>query len=463
MMNKKRSALMTLAILGIAVAAIAVYRFHFRKSLPEAPLAVQVTTILNNNGCLACHAADAPKPFYHNFPVAGKLVKRHIRNGVRYIDLGKVCRRLQEGKPVSEVDIAKIEQSLVNGSMPLTEYKMVHWGTSYNNVEQDVLTRWILENRKSHYPQSLAAAEFAGEPVQPLPDSLPVHPGKVALGFKLYHDVRLSSDNTVSCATCHPLHKAGVDGLKTSKGIYGQIGGINAPTVYNAALNLSQFWDGRAKDLQVQAGGPPLDALEMGSSWEEIIGKLRADKELVKEFAGLYPEGITDFTVTDAIAEFEKTLLTPNSRFDRYLKGEKEALTAEEIEGYRLFKKYNCATCHTGANMGGQSYEYMGIVEDYFGHRGLPLHDNKDYGHFNVTKDSTDFQRFKTPGLRNIALTAPYLHDGSALTLEVATEVMFTYQMGKEVPKQDIGKLVLFMNTLTGENPMMSYIHPGLE
>lgn len=462
-MNKKRSALITLAVLGITVAVIAVYRFHFRKSLPEAPLAMQVITILNNNGCLACHATDAPKPFYHNFPVAGKLVKQHMRNGRRYIDLGKVCQQLQEGKPVSEVDVAKIEQSLINESMPLMQYKMVHWGTTYNDAEKDVLARWVCESRQGYYPRSLAASEFAGEPIQPIPDTLPVDPGKVALGFKLYHDVRLSADNTVSCATCHPLHKAGADGLKTSKGIYGQIGGINAPTVYNAVLNVSQFWDGRAKDLQVQAGGPPLDALEMGSTWDEITGKLRADKELAKEFAALYPEEITEYTITDAIAEFEKTLLTPNSRFDRYLKGEKEALTADEAEGYRLFKKYNCATCHVGPNMGGQSYEYWGIVEDYFGHRGLPLHDNKDYGYFNVTKDSVDFQRFKTPGLRNIALTAPYLHDGTAATLEAATEAMFVYQMGKEVPKQDIDKLVLFMNTLTGENPLMSYIHPGLE
>ncbi len=462
-MKRKKSALITLTVLVAGLAVLLFYCFSFRKSIPEGPLPLQVEAILSNNGCLSCHATDAPKPFYQKWPVAGKLVQEHMRKGVRYIDLGKVCRELKAGKTVSEVDLAKIERSMINESMPLMQYKLVHWGTSYNDAEKDVLARWVKQVRDLYYPHSLAASAFAGEPIQPVPDSLPTDPRKVALGFKLYHDTRISSDNTVSCATCHPLHKAGVDGLKTSKGIYGQIGGINAPTVYNAALNMTQFWDGRAADLQAQAGGPPLDALEMGSNWEEITGKLKADKALVKEFAALYPEGITEYTITDAIAEFEKTLLTPDSRFDLYLKGDQQVLTAEEINGYELFKKYNCATCHVGPNMGGQSYEYLGIVADYFADRALPLHDNKDFGHFNVTGDSLDFQRFKTPSLRNVALTAPYLHDGSALTLEEATEAMFKYQTGKKVSKADIDKLVLFMKTLTGKNPMMSYVHPGLE
>lgn len=337
--------------------------------------------------------------------------------------------------------------------MPVAKYTMVHWGTGFNKAEKSVLSQWIQKVRGQHYTVGLAAPEFANEPVQPVMDSIPVNSAKVALGFKLYHDVRISANNTVSCATCHPLDKAGVDGLRTSTGIYDQKGGINAPTVYNAALNtVGQFWDGRAKDLQAQAGGPPLDALEMGSNWEEITGKLKADKDMVQEFAALYVEGITEQTITDAIAEFEKTLLTPNCPFDQYLKGDKTALTTEEISGYELFKTNNCATCHVGVNFGGQSYEYMGIVADYFKDRGTPLHDNKDYGHFNATQDSTDFQRFKTPTLRNVALTAPYLHDGSALTLEDATKSMFKYQTGKEAKDSDIELIVAFMKTLTGEN-----------
>lgn len=452
-MSKKRTLLAILLILAIGFSAYAIYRFNFRKTIPEGQLNAQVKAILTNNGCLECHSPQAPLPFYGNLPVVKDWVKEDIHKGNRYINLEKVCQELEQGTKISEVDLAKIEQSLINESMPVSKYTLVHWGTSFNKKEKSILTQWIQEVRSKHYVPGLAAPEFANEPVQPVMDSLPVDPEKVALGFKLYHDVRISANNTVSCATCHPLEKAGADGLKTSTGIYDQKGGINAPTVYNAALNtVGQFWDGRAKDLQAQAGGPPLDALEMGSNWEQITGKLKEDKDMVKVFAQLYPEGITPETITDAIAEFEKTLLTPNSRFDRYLKGDKAALTAEEIKGYELFKKNNCATCHVGINLGGQSFEYMGIVADYFKDRGLPLHDNKDYGYFNLTQDSTDFQRFKTPTLRNIALTAPYLHDGSALTLQEATEAMLKYQTGKELSENEIELLVAFMNTLTGEN-----------
>lgn len=447
---------MVLLILAIGLSAYAVYRFNFRKSIPSGELNVQVQAVLMNNGCLDCHSSNATLPFYGNFPIAKEWVHKDIYSGTRYIDLEKMCQELEQGTKVSEVDLAKIEQSLINESMPVAKYTMVHWGTSFNNKEKSVLTQWIRDVRGQYYAGGLAASEFANEPVQPIMDSIPVDPAKVALGFKLYHDVRISADNTVSCATCHPLDKAGVDGLKTSTGIYDQKGGINAPTVYNAALNtVGQFWDGRAKDLQAQAGGPPLDALEMGSNWEQITGKLKEDDEMTKEFAALYLEGITAESITDAIAEFEKTLLTPDCPFDRYLKGDLMALAADEIKGYELFKENNCATCHVGTNLGGQSYEYMGIVADYFADRGIPLHDNKDYGYFNLTGDSTDFQKFKTPTLRNIALTAPYLHDGTALTLQDATKAMLKYETGRIVPDSDIDLMVAFLNTLTGENKYM--------
>ena len=155
-MNKKRAFLFTLLVLILGLGAIAIYRFNFRKSIPEASLALQVKAVLTNNGCLACHASDAEKPFYSNFPVAGKLVQQDMRNGLRYIDLGKVCQELEAGKPVSEVNLAKIEQSMINESMPLTKYKMIHWGTSYNDAEKDVLTRWVKETRAFYYPNSLA-------------------------------------------------------------------------------------------------------------------------------------------------------------------------------------------------------------------------------------------------------------------------------------------------------------------
>lgn len=456
-MNRKKQLLTLLLILVIGLSAFAVYRFQFRKTIPTGELNMQVRAILMNNGCLDCHSPNAPVPFYGSLPIAKDLLVKDIRNGNRYINLEKVCQELEKSSRISEVDLAKLEQSLINESMPVIQYSVLHWGNTFNKKEKSILSQWIREIRSNHYTTGLAAEQYTHEPIQPLMDSLPVQPEKVALGFKLYHDVRISANNTVSCATCHPLDKGGVDGLKTSKGIYDQIGGINAPTVYNAALNtVGQFWDGRAADLQAQAGGPPLDVLEMGSNWEEITGKLKADPEMVKEFAALYPEGITETTITDAIAEFEKTLLTPNSRFDQYLKGNSEILTAEEIQGYELFKKNNCATCHVGVNLGGQSFEYMGIVADYFKDRGLPLHDNKDYGYFNFTKDSVDFQRFKTPTLRNVALTAPYLHDGSAQTLQEATEAMLKYQTGKTLSEEEIDRIVAFMNSLTGESKYFS-------
>lgn len=456
-MNRRKQMLTLLLIIVVGLSAYAIYRFNFRKSIPAGQLNEQVRAILLNNGCLDCHSPNAATPFYGNFPVAKKWVQEDIYNGTRYIDLDKVCRELEQGSKISEVDLAKIEQSMINESMPVAKYTMVHWGNSYNKQEKNILSQWIKEVRGDHYSIVLAAPKFANEPVQPLMDSIAVDPAKVALGFKLYHDVRISANNTVSCATCHPLDKAGVDGLVTSTGIYDQKGGINAPTVYNSALNtVGQFWDGRAKDLQEQAGGPPLDALEMGSNWEQITGKLKEDKSMVAEFAALYPDGISAETITDAIAEFEKTLLTPNCPFDRYLKGDETALTDQQIKGYELFKTNNCATCHVGVNFGGQSYEHMGIVADYFKDRGTPLHDNKDYGYFNLTKDSTDFQRFKTPTLRNVALTAPYLHDGTALTLKDATKSMLKYQTGKEIPDTDIDLIVAFMETLTGEHKYMN-------
>ncbi|MGL5893119.1 MAG: cytochrome-c peroxidase, partial [Bacteroidales bacterium] len=267
---------------------------------------------------------------------------------------------------------------------------------------------------------------------------------------------RLSKDNTISCATCHSLDSAGVDKLQFSKGIKDQIGGINAPTVFNAAFHMAQFWDGRSADLQAQAGGPPFDMLEMGSSsWDEIIAKLAQDKALTAEFISIYPEGYSGDNITDAIAEFEKTLITPNSRFDLYLKGDQTALTAEEVEGYELFKANNCATCHVGQAMGGQSYEYMGIVADYFADREMKadrdIIKTKDQGHFNASGKESDLQRFKTPSLRNVALTAPYMHDGTINTLEEATKIMLKYQLGKELSDSEVNKIVKFMHTLNGQ------------
>ena len=282
-----------------------------------------------------------------------------------------------------------------------------------------------------------------------------VDPAKVLLGEALYHDTRLSGDGTISCATCHGVGTAGVDNLQYSKGIGGQFGGINAPTSFNACFNFVQFWDGRAATLADQAAGPPLNPIEMGSkSFDEIVGKLSADEAFAKEFLAVYPEGMNQSTITDAIAEYEKTLITPNSPFDRYLKGDAQALAAEEVEGYALFKQYNCATCHAGVNMGGLSYEMMGKREDYFKDREINSKSgltDADNGRWAQTGLERDRYRFKTPTLRNVSLTWPYYHDGSVPTLDKAVEMMSQYQVGRTMSVDEVAKVTSFLNTLTGE------------
>ena len=412
----------------------------------------QVVSILQKNGCLDCHSAKATLPFYGKFPLIGSTIKADIKDGTNYIDLTTLIDALNNGTAVSEVDVAKVENAALTGSMPPAKYYMMpmHWGKNLNSDEKKVLIEWAKNVRKAHFTSPTVAEEFAGEPLQPLRAFIPTDPAKVALGFALYHDTRLSGDNTISCATCHGLNTGGVDRLQFSKGIRGQFGGVNPPTVYNAALNFAQFWDGRAADLQAQAAGPPLNPVEMGSaSFDAICATLSQDKAFTEAFKKVYPDGLSEANITDAIAEFEKTLLTP-SRFDKYLQGDKSALTAEEIAGYDVFKSNKCATCHVGENIGGQSYEYFGVKADYFDFRGTGLTDG-DKGRFAVTNNESDLHKFKTPTLRNIALTYPYMHDGTVKTLEEAVKIMGKYQGGKELSDKEVGQIVTFLKSLTGE------------
>jgi cytochrome c peroxidase len=378
------------------------------------------------------------------------MIKADIREGTNYIDFDPVIEALNNGTPVSEVDIAKLENAALTGSMPPAKYYMMHWGTKLSSDEKKVLIDWAKNLRKAHFTSPTVAEEFANEPLQPLLSFIPTDSAKVALGFALYHDTRLSGDKTVSCATCHDLNKGGVDNLQFSKGIRGQLGGVNAPTVYNAALNFAQFWDGRAATLQAQAAGPPLNPVEMGSaSFDAICSALSQDKSFTDAFTKVYPNGLSEANITDAIAEFEKTLLTP-SRFDKYLRGDKSALTAEELEGYNTFKNKKCATCHVGMNVGGQSYEYFGVKADYFDFRGTGLTDG-DKGRYSVTKNESDLHKFKVPTLRNIMLTEPYMHDGTVRTVEDAVKIMGKYQGGKELSNKGVAQIVTFLKTLTGE------------
>lgn len=295
---------------------------------------------------------------------------------------------------------------------------------------------------------SMAAAQSA-EPILPIPAPASLDARKVALGDKLFHDKRLSKDNTLSCASCHALDRGGVDGQAVSTGIKGAKGPINAPTVFNSGFNFRQFWDGRAASLEEQAAGPVHNPLEMGSNWDEVMAKLAQDGALVASFKEAFADGLQARNIQAAIAEFERSLATPNGRFDKFLRGDKAAISADEQRGYQLFKNYGCVACHQGVNVGGNMFQVFGVMGDYFARRGTP--GAADLGRYNVTKKDADRHVFKVPGLRNVALTAPYFHDGSARTLADAVDVMFRYQLGRPAPQQDKELIVKFLHTLTGE------------
>jgi cytochrome c peroxidase len=288
------------------------------------------------------------------------------------------------------------------------------------------------------------------EPIRPLPQlkDLKLDEGKVKLGEKMFKDVRLSKDNTMACASCHAMDNGGVDGRRFSLGINNQEGPINAPTVYNSGFNFRQFWDGRAASLEEQAAGPVHNPKEMGSNWREVMAKLIQDKVLIEQFKGSYKDGMQPKNIQDAIATFERSLITP-SRFDRHLLGDASAITAEEATGYQRFKSYGCVACHQGVNVGGNMFQVFGVMGDYFQKRGNET--DADQGRYNVTKRESDRHVFKVPSLRNVALTAPYFHDGSAATLGDAVDVMIKYQLGRPAPEEDKRLIIKFLTTLTGE------------
>lgn len=429
---------------------LAVYRITNRA--PSASLAQteRVLKILEDGGCLNCHSAEPKLPFYASLPVVGDVVVADSKEGYKMFDCQPLIDALKSGQTPSMVDVAKVEKAAIDGDMPMAKYYLVHWGSQMTDAKCDIIVDWAQQCRAAYYNDGLEG-EFAGSVIRPVAQSLEVDPAKVELGRILYHDTRLSVDNTVSCASCHGLNTGGVDNKQYSEGVYGQFGGVNAPTVYNAVYNFVQFWDGRAATLELQAAGPPLNPVEMGcTSFDQIIAKLAKDRALTKAFKAVYPEGWSEANITDAIAEFERTLITPNSRFDKYLRGDNTAITAEEKQGYELFVKYNCATCHAGVNLGGLSYELMGQYADYFVDRGLEL-TVEDNGRFKETACERDRHRFKVPGLRNVALTAPYFHDGTESELKEAVCKMGTYQVGVELTDADEDKIVAFLHTLTGE------------
>ena len=303
----------------------------------------------------------------------------------------------------------------------------------------------------------LSEADPSWEPLAALPPVPQLDTGKVSLGSRLFQDKRFSRDGSLSCASCHDLRQGGIDSRPGSRvysaGIDQARHVFNTPTVYNASLNYRQQWTGGARTLEELIDKVVNSPLVFDSNWPAVLRGLGSDKALVAEFARLYPSrGLAKDTVEDALATYQRTLLTP-SRFDRYLRGDLNAINSAEKRGYERFKAYGCVGCHQGVNIGGNMLQRFGAMRDYFADRaraGIPTAAG-DVGRFRITKKEEDLHVFKVPSLRNVALTAPYFHDGSAATLDEAVDVMFRYQLGREPPSKDRDLIVKFLRSLTGE------------
>jgi cytochrome c peroxidase len=303
-------------------------------------------------------------------------------------------------------------------------------------------------NQAETTPSTTTVATFkTDEPIQPIMPASVKNPKYVELGRKLYFDPRLSKSGFISCNSCHNLSMGGTDNLKTSIGHNWSKGPINSPTVLNSSLNLAQFWDGRAADLKEQAAGPIANPGEMAFTHQLAVDMLRSIPGYVDEFKDTFGNReITINEVTLAIAAFEETLVTPNSRFDKWLMGDKNAISANELAGYNLFKTSGCVACHNGPAVGGNSFQKMGVVEPY--HATSPAE-----GRSAVTGNDADRFNFKVPTLRNVELTYPYFHDGEADTLTQAVDTMGRLQLGKQFTEEENAQIVAFLKTLTGEQP----------
>ena len=296
--------------------------------------------------------------------------------------------------------------------------------------------------------------ELAREPLQPIHPFTDLDPAEVALGEKLFFDPRLSADNSTACVTCHDLSRGGADGLPLSEIPAG--GGktqFNTPTIFNVALNATLFWTGRFDSLEEHIHNEMLR--DAAVRWSDVLTKLSADDHYIQEFSRVYDDGLTIANIQRAIVTFERSLTTPNSRFDRFLLGDRQALTKREQEGYRLFKDYGCVACHQGANVGGNMFQKLGIMEEFYtDEENL---EPRNFGRELVTRDREDRHYFRVPSLRLAVLTAPYLHDGSVKKLDEMIKLMAKYQLGRAIPERDVELIIAFLATLPGEyrgNPL---------
>jgi len=290
---------------------------------------------------------------------------------------------------------------------------------------------------------------YRNEPISPIPQQVDINTNKADLGEMLFFDTRLSNDKQTACSSCHQLDAGGDDNVAMGLSTVANQPSINTPTIFNVRYNFRQNWSGSVKTLEQQIDRAVNNNQVFRNSWNDIITTLSNDHELSSEFRELYPDGITRQNIIDTLVEFEKSLITPNSRFDRYLRNEDDALTEEELKGYMVFKDLGCISCHQGINIGGNLYQKFGVFYNYIAERGDIR--KSDYGRMNKTNRQSDAYVFKVPSLRNVAVTAPYLHDGSAETLDEAIIIMGRTQLGRTLSKDETLLIKAFLNTLTGE------------
>jgi cytochrome c peroxidase len=293
---------------------------------------------------------------------------------------------------------------------------------------------------------SVAAQAETPEPLAPLPLKVDSNTPLVALGQRLFHDPTLSDQGKRSCASCHPLDSGGMDGKVRAESADGVSLLRNTPSLFNVSFNYFFNWDGVVTTLEAHTEKVMLNPEIMNAKWPELIDRLRAEPGYIDAFDQVYPDGLTKANVVDALSNFERSLITPNARFDRFLRGDTAALDAEEQQGYRLFNTLGCVACHQGVNLGGNLFQKFGIFGAPKGEQG-PV----DEGRYGVTGNDRDRGVFRVPSLRNVAVTAPYFHDGRAVNLETAVETMAEHQLGKRLAVKQRDAIVKFLNTLTGE------------
>lgn len=273
-------------------------------------------------------------------------------------------------------------------------------------------------------------------PIQPLPDIKHIDLRWVRLGKALFNSNLLSSDNSISCASCHMVDFGGDDGFPVSTGVNNAIGVRNSPTVLNSVFNFRQFWDGRTLSLEEQVHEPLHNPNEMNTDWETVISKLEADDTFKAMFQSVTDEGISIDSITKALVIYEESLITPKSPIDLYLMGDKDALSQQQVRGLNKFKGFGCVSCHQGVNIGGNLFQKLGRINET-----QTSVNRNDLGRYTVTGREEDRFVFKVPSLRNVTLTAPYFHDGSVETLSEAIRIMAKAQLGRELAQQDVEDL----------------------